>query len=160
VAAALVAAVEAVVEQAEEMAATDLGEARATFGALLTSPGKAELWPVVLAQRLDASSGSPSPSGVFTTPTALFAFACPLAARSLALTGEDGEAETWFRRALEATAEERASSKPAAWFDWLPPADLAARIRLEFIRAACPARLSPDQTLKLAEPPQRQRDNL
>lgn len=80
-------------------------------------------------------------------PSALRAWASILAARVAAAGGQAAAAVGIARQALERLRSLRAASPAANWLDWLPPADLSARIRLEFAGLAYPAVLSPADTL-------------
>ncbi len=96
------------------------------------------------------------------TPLELYAWASLLIARGLSAAGQKPDALAQARQALRlihagpaqspaqsnAPAQGMAFAQASPWLDWLPPADLAARIRLEFILLAYPALLSPPETLR------------
>lgn len=112
--------------------------------------------PQALAALLAVAETNPSLSaellsagGAFNegAPPALRAWASILAARAVAARGQAAEAVGIARQALERLRGLRAAPPASNWLDWLPPADLPARIRLEFAQLAYPAVLSPTDTL-------------
>jgi len=140
--AALVAAAEAVVEESEEVT----GELRA-MGVLRRPPadgkGAGERLPGWLHRRLEswaAAGGEP-----WTRPelaARLNAMALALDGRCTARVGEEaGRAPEVFERALEAAER----SAPGRWLAWREPEWFGTRLRLEAIRALCPAVLGPGE---------------
>lgn len=120
-AASYVAAVEAVLEQAE----------RSEDPTSLLDPA-----PVLrLADALVQSEG----------PSELQAFACTLAGRMLVLHGRRAEALEWFDRALQ--LQPKLGPTRQRWLDWRTPDDVGARVCLEFVRATYPAAWSPAEVL-------------
>lgn len=120
--AALVAAMEALVEQAER--------APALLRRLSLPARLADLTRLTEACEVDD----------------LAAFAYALEARVHALRDRHARALELFRRALQRAPDGPASS----WSDWRPPEDLRSRLRLELVRALHPAFLTPEQALSEA----------
>jgi hypothetical protein len=122
-AAALVAAVEQLVEFAErkelDISSSRLALSPARFVDLVARVGDADLT----------------------------AFACALAGRVFALTSDWPAAEHWLERAVDASA--RASAPPRVWLDWLPPDNIQARLLVEFASALWPARLDAAAALRM-----------
>jgi hypothetical protein len=87
----------------------------------------------------------------------LSAFAMCLAAKSLAWmrAGERNhfEHENQFKLpfSVSSFADNLHGNANSPWRDWIPPEDLASRIRLEFIRSAYPKFMSPQRVLQQLE---------
>ena len=88
-------------------------------------------------------------------PLELRTWAALLTARELAGRSELTAALATARQALELARLPVAMGSDFTWLDWLPPADLNARVRLEFSQLAHPALLSPADALAEigAQPP-------
>lgn len=84
----------------------------------------------------------------------LLAFYWCLIGRTESMLGQRDEAVKSFKEALSmcdsGLPEPSDGSRP--WFDWLPPEDLASRIRLEFIRAASSYLISDRRALETVKP--------
>lgn len=149
--AAFVAAAEALVEQAEWLALSDADAARKLLFPRMKDSGQDQApvpGPVALASLVRLAAAQWHLQQVAPAPAidVLVAFAAALAGRTLALMN-DPAAVDWFKRALEHAPSSLSADARAAWSDWLPPADIAARVRLEFIRCAYPAFCSPQEML-------------
>ncbi len=77
----------------------------------------------------------------------LGAFLNALTGRLLALHGRPTEAVNQFNLALQAKFLQSGTSSSRWWLDWRAPDDLAARLRLEYIRVAYPTVLPPGAVL-------------
>lgn len=137
---ALVAVVEAVIEEVERRRSTGEGDAHFTtdgFVAMrlgdLLSDTEWEL-PVALPDSEQAKE-------LQEDLLLLSSYASCLTARAMLLSNSHrSEAEVHFESALIRTPEHRPSL--TMWGAWLPPDDITARIRLEFVRASYPSRMS------------------
>ena len=98
-----------------------------------------------------AAAGASAPA----LPLELRTWAALLTARELAGRGQLTAALASARQALELTRAPGAARSNFTWLDWLPPADLNARVRLEFSQLVCPALLAPADALAEigAQPP-------
>ncbi|MFZ1473271.1 MAG: hypothetical protein WAV79_10110, partial [Anaerolineae bacterium] len=98
-----------------------------------------------------AAAGASSPA----LPLELRTWAALLTARELAGRDQLTAALATARQALELARLPVPMGSDFTWLDWLPPADLNARVRLEFSQLAHPALLSPADALAEigAQPP-------
>lgn len=132
--AAFIAAVEAIVERAEQ----DGADGR---------------WSAAV-HRLDLDQVARV--GVFETnedprmPLDLAAFAAALAGRAAVRQGKLSAAAQWFIRAGQLAAARHLTASQW-WLDWCAPDDLAARIRLEIARGMYPAILGPGAVLGMIQ---------
>lgn len=124
-AASLIAAVEAVVERAEQE----------------TTPGPWLAAVIGLGGIFTDDSGT-------SPPSALNAFASSLAGRIAVLQHRFDVAEKWFRLSVNRGLQ-LGEDSDQRWLDWRPPDDLPARLLLEFVRGMYPARLSADEMLEI-----------
>lgn len=128
--AAFIAAVEAIVERAEQ----DRADGR---------------WSAAV-RRLDLDQVARV--GVFETnedprmPLDLAAFAAALAGRAAVRQGKLSAAAQWFIRAGQLAAADHLTASQW-WLDWCAPDDLTARIRLEIARGMYPAIFGPGAVL-------------
>ncbi|HEX5745998.1 MAG TPA: ATP-binding protein [Archangium sp.] len=121
--ASYVAAIEAVLERAEDTRQVRLAGTTRQFDQL--------------RKLLDAAGASRE----------LRAFALVLCGRNARLRGEphmDGKMKEWFSEALKLVGP---GPTPRRWLDWRSPEDLGARIRLEYIRAMYPVHASAREVL-------------
>ena len=88
-----------------------------------------------LLETLDSAGASPE----------VRAFAATLAGRALVLAEKRGESIVWFERALELSSG--VGPGPDGYLDWLAPANLAARVQIEYIRAVYPMAKDPKEVL-------------
>ncbi len=92
------------------------------------------------------------------------AIACSLAGRALRRSPDASidaasarEAVRWLLESIRLADRALQSIDPAApppawrWLDWVAPDNVAARVRLEFVRAACPAWLAPAEVVALTQ---------
>ncbi len=153
---ALVAAAEAIVEFAD----TNAPKNPSLIQDSLTTGPKTVCPVTTLARMLspeliaDADSAL-TPNSMSPSASDLVLFAACLVGRAESLLGNHEMARQGFRVSLAFSSYqvEPAIGK-SSWHDWRPPEDLASRVRLEFVRAAYPAFMSPGEILKLiGEPP-------
>jgi len=128
---AYLAAVEAVLEFVEGAVTVfgHLGQVREDLRRTIDVPAVLRLADVPAGERRD-----------------LRAFAAALAGRALALGGRRAEG----LRRIEEEIDRRLGpgAGPEGWLDWRAPADVSARVRLEFVRLAYPALLPPAEVLE------------
>lgn len=141
-------------DQLRALVAPELAADAQALAALLAVAETNQALPVELLTQAAAFSAN--------APLELQAWAALLIARGLSAAGQKPDALAQAREALRlihagpamspaqsnAPVQSMASAQASSWLDWLPPADLAARIRLEFILLAYPALLSPTETLR------------
>jgi hypothetical protein len=154
-AASLVAAAEATVEQAEKIALVEPLAARTLVSGVTwwevnrwKTEGIFQLVRILSGaveefERLDKTgSGGPFPHLIL-----LIGFVHSLAGRSAMFFDDYEYASQFFEQSLTYSAY-NAPSSASPWFDWLPPDDIAARVRLEFVRAAYPSFMSAGEVLR------------
>ncbi|MBV9958268.1 MAG: hypothetical protein JO360_07600 [Acidobacteria bacterium] len=164
--ASLVAAVETLVELAEQEARSDMSAAHAllqptpskTDETVGTSLADGVNHLVQLIAFAEEQAGRQNSEPTQNALQELRAFALSLAARVCVLAGDFTAAAELFQEAFKAAplfeSEEAQKSQPRSiWADWLPPAETAARVRLEFARLAYPKLMSPAETLELIGSP-------
>ncbi|HEY1295287.1 MAG TPA: ATP-binding protein [Chloroflexota bacterium] len=131
-AAALVAATEAVIERAEQVARNDRQQASDLLGLPLGALQLERLVQVV------------SPDGA----RSLHAFAHSLVARTYVIAGDLAAANEHFKRSLENLPQALGQGSHEIFSDWTAPENLRARLALEFVRAMYPAMYSPSGALE------------
>jgi hypothetical protein len=153
-AASAMAAVETLVDAAEIKAESDPG-GRSLLALPMASPDQAERTtsgPRWLADAIEAAHKD-WPASAPGRGQGLLAFSCALAGRALRIEGDQDSARRYLLRSVQDTPADPSSGRPLPWADWPPPADLAARLRLELARTAYPGLLSADETLQLLRYP-------
>lgn len=145
-AAGVIAALEALVEEAERKK----GEGGADLARQLVNtphliPNKQDVFGLAeqVVALLDRSEDEDSQD--------LCGFTWMLAARAVILGGDVARARLAFERSIKAAARER-RSPVRRWLDWSPPVELRTRLRLELARVGCPAAFFPSAALTLLRP--------
>ncbi|MBV9958840.1 MAG: hypothetical protein JO360_10480, partial [Acidobacteria bacterium] len=161
-AAALVAASETIIEQAEQSFAAHPDKARAIrqdrkfqseqiFEAVHFIDLPARLLEFIKELRQGWHKQWPKRAQAQEQALAfidLHAFAASLAARASVMDRDYLKARDYFDEALTLVRTVKPRKKRAVWADWLPPEDLSARIRLEFVRGLYPAGLYAERALE------------
>jgi|GEM_PF-5474008 len=157
IAAAAVAACEALVETAETISESDSFVVKRLLVFSVSAEDGTERsvsGPVRLVELVLESSRHWGESQSGESLQQLLAFGFCLAGRSLLLEGKPQESMTFFRKSLDYapslaafTTSSVTPQRSFMWSDWLPPDNLGARVRLEIGRVAYPALLSAKETL-------------
>jgi hypothetical protein len=148
--ASVVAAVEAIVEYADVMAVTKAPMMLTILAnTLLDGKGVSALRKLFSPKQIPRAGARVRKAAEFRQFRQMVSFGLCLVGRVEAMVLKEGVAKNSFLQALDLCRfDDKTLGNSRPWLDWIPPEDVASRVRLEFIRSTYAHRVSVKESVE------------